>query len=119
MIDPKLFSLETLIEALLNDSLQPSWRRQCEIVPNYMPPYPSKDTRPAVVVKLRETFLRYSKGPRQGFFWDIYGDDFMTPELALLALLEAPVPPWLLRRGEDAQRASKSFGCITFELPPR
>ena len=69
------------------------WRGKCEIIPQYMPPFPRPDTRPVLVVRHGNSFLRYSRGPRQGFFWDIYGDDLHTVGLALLALLEAPPPP--------------------------
>lgn len=37
-------------------------------------------------------FLRYSCGPKQGFFWDIYGDDMHSVELAIIALSNAPYP---------------------------
>jgi len=86
------FSLENLIELILN---QP-WHKECEIIPNYMPPYPNKDTRPSTVVVYKndhsDVFLRYSKGPRQGFSWDIYGDDMHSVELAIIALSTAPLP---------------------------
>lgn len=70
------------------------WHRDCEFIDGYMPPYPGKDTRPTCVVRYKPfgCFLRYSKGPRQGFFWDIYGDDMQTIELAVVALASAPAP---------------------------
>lgn len=73
------------------------WRRKAEIIPNYMPPYPTKDARPSCVVRFgsdpeRACFLRYSKGPQAGYFWDVYGDDMLNPYLALMALLNAPYP---------------------------
>lgn len=64
----------------------------CEIIPNYIPPF-AKDTQPSVVVKCGEWFLRYSKGPVQGFFWDLYGDDMLTVGFAFRAMIEAPPPP--------------------------
>lgn len=84
---------ERLVEYLLTED----WHSECEIIPDYMPPYPREDTRPTVVVRHNNgtkypAFLRYSKGPRQGFSWDIYGDDFHNPELALIALSQAPTP---------------------------
>lgn len=80
--------------------LMERWKGQCEIIPDYMPPLPNKDTRPKLVVRIRYdgygeehySYLRYSCGPRQGFFWDIYGDDLMSVELAILALHQAPTP---------------------------
>jgi hypothetical protein len=116
VIDPKLFTVERLLKALLFDIYDNAWQQHAEIVPEYMPPYPSKDTRPRCVVKLGSSFLRCSGGPVQGYFWDIYGDDMFSPELALLALLQAPVPPWLLRRGR-LDELSESFGVVTIDLP--
>lgn len=71
------------------------WRHFAEIIHNYMPPYPREDTTPRVVVKFRESYLRYSQGPRQGYFWDLYGDDFRNPNLAFMAIVDAPTPPGL------------------------
>lgn len=80
---------DRLVAAILHRA----WHRDCEIVPDYMPPYPGKETRPAVVVRHKSgMFLRYSKGPRQGFDWDVYGDDMLTIDLAIVALSEAPDP---------------------------
>lgn len=94
-IDSKLFTLEKLLVALL-DNMSGNvdvWRRTATIIPNYMA---TKDAQPRCVVTCNGSFLRYSRGPRQGHFWDIYGDDYNTPELALIALLEAPIPPSLI-----------------------
>lgn len=84
-------------EKLIGLLLDQPWHAQCEIVPDYMPPYPGTDTRPTVVVRHNNgteypAFLRYSCGPKQEYFWDVYGDDMHTPELALLALSKAPYP---------------------------
>lgn len=38
-------------------------------------------------------YLRYSTGPSTWFFWDVYGDDFLNPEIALLAISKCPPPP--------------------------
>ena len=86
-------TLDRLVGLLLDQV----WHAQCEIVPDYMPPFPSPDTRPTVVVRHNNgteypAFLRHSRGPRQGFFWDIYGDDMQSVELAILALSRAPYP---------------------------
>ncbi len=100
MIDPKLFTVEHLLYTLFDNMSgnRDPWRKNATIVVDYMPRHPNADTRPTCVVRYDHSFLRYSKGPRQGYFWDVYGDHFMNPSLALLALLEAPVPPWILKR---------------------
>lgn len=92
-IDPAMFDVGRLVETLLKGNSGPSWRREVEIIPAYMPPFPQPTTRPSVAIRHGKRFLRYSVGPRQGFFWDVYGDDFQTPELALLALCQAEAPP--------------------------
>lgn len=84
---------EQLVELLLD---QP-WHKHCDIITDYMPRFPRADTRPMVVVRCNNhekypAFLRHSCGPKQGFFWDTYGDDMQTAELALLALSKAPAP---------------------------
>ena len=95
-----------LVRLLLNEP----WQEQCEIIPDYMPPFPKLDTRPRVVVRHNNgteypAFLRYSCGPRQGFFWDVYGDDMKEVELAIIALSQAPTP--------------RSVAPIVFKLPAR
>jgi hypothetical protein len=77
--------------------LDQPWHRNCEIIPDYMPPFPDKNTRPSVKVRYNDgseypPFLRYSQGPKQGFFWDVYGDDMQDLELAIIALSRAPAP---------------------------
>ena len=79
-----------LYEALLPTHI--SWKSEAEIIEEYVPPYPNKLTRPRCVVRFKDQFLRHSCGPKQGFFWDMYGDDFQTPALALAAILSAPTP---------------------------
>ena len=84
------------LDVLLSVLLPFAWQRECSVVVGYMPLFPGKNTRPSVVVRWesgeRSLFLRHSMGPRQGFFWDIYGDDMMTAELPLVALSKAPDP---------------------------
>lgn len=86
-------NLQKLLELILNQK----WHHECIIISDYMPPNPGKSTRPSVVVKYPNdnggSFLRYSCGPDQGFFWDSYADDMMSVELAIIALSKAPVPP--------------------------
>jgi hypothetical protein len=38
-------------------------------------------------------FLRYSKGPGTGSFWDVYGDDYHSKELAFAEMLKVWIPP--------------------------
>jgi hypothetical protein len=88
--------------------LDESWHEKCEIIPDYMPKYPREETLPTVQVRYNDgseypPMLRYSKGPKQGFFWDIYGEDMQTVELAILALSKAPTPHYV--------------GPITFTIP--
>lgn len=77
-----------LVELLLDQH----WHKGCEIIDGYMPPYPGPETWPSIVVRCAAmgAFLRYSHGPLQCYFWDIYGDDMHSVELALLALSRAP-----------------------------
>jgi hypothetical protein len=82
-----------LVELLLDET----WHRRCRIIPAYMPPYPKADTKPTVQVCFDDgteypPFLRYSHGPKQGYFWDVHGDDMGSVTLAVLALSQAPAP---------------------------
>lgn len=92
MIDVSLFTVNRLVAALLYDmhGNVNAWRKYAEIVPAYMPPYPDENTKPRCVVRCDGAFLRDG-------FWDIYGDDFGTPEDALIALCRAPVPPHMVK----------------------
>jgi hypothetical protein len=97
-VQPWRFSIERLIELLLDTTdFRCAWRSKVEIIANYLPPHADAKTAPRCVVRLGESFLRHSKGPSQGYGWDIYGDDFLYPELALLALYNAEPPHWLVR----------------------
>lgn len=95
MIDPKMFDAERLAATLLGFN----WQRDCEIVPNYVPPFPRAGQQPMCGVRWLHkesgeySWLRHSKGPLQGHGWDCYGDDYLNPELALIALSQAPPPP--------------------------
>lgn len=93
-LDASKFNTQRVVNLLLTQH----WMHECEIIPDYMPPFPGKDTRPTCQVWYHykggeQTGLRYSKGPLQGYTWDSYGDDFHSPELALIALSQAPAPP--------------------------
>ncbi len=86
------------VDSLVGYLLDQPWMRDCEIIPDYMPPHPRENTRPRCVVRFSapdwktSSYLRYSKGPKQGFFWDMYGDDLQDSELAILAIHQAPAP---------------------------
>lgn len=96
MIEPSIFSLDRLVTELVHVENRP-WCRHVEIIRYYVPPRAKPGSKPMCVVRYtggeEEGFLRYSLGPRQGHFWDIYGEDYLSPELALIALLQAPPPP--------------------------
>lgn len=81
-------NVRKLVAYLLNQK----WHARCEIIPGYMPPYPKPSTKPTVVVRCGGSFLRYSRGPAQGFFWDCYGENMQSIELAIIALSRAPYP---------------------------
>lgn len=100
MIDPKLFTVERLLSVLTDHGHgnRNVWVKLAEIIPDYMPPFPDAKTKPRCVVKCGQSFLRHSRGPLQGHFWDIYGEDYQSPELALVALLQAPPPPSFIKR---------------------
>jgi len=72
---------------LINYLLDQRWHSDCEIY---------KNEKDEIIIKYpnehNDTYLRYSKGPKQGFSWDIYGDDFQNYELAIIALSKAPIP---------------------------
>lgn len=91
---PEQFDMRKLVNLLLTQH----WMHECNIIPAYMPPFPHDDTRPRCVVQFTYqdgsmVYLRHSLGPLQGHGWDIYGDDYHSPELALIALSQAPAPP--------------------------
>lgn len=93
---------------LISLLLEERWHEKCEIIPDYMPEHPREETQPTVQIRYNDgskypPMLRYSRGPKQGFFWDIYGEDMQTVELAILALSQAPTP--------------RNVGPITFTIP--
>ncbi len=107
MIDPKLFTVERILDTMLDDrhGNVNAWRKHATIIPAYRAPFAGHEDAPKCVVKFGESsFLRYSRGPAQGYFWDLYGEDMATPELALMALLQAPVPPQIVRPLVEAAR---------------
>lgn len=68
------------------------WRRNVEIVINYMPNHPDERTKPRVIIRYKTAYLRYSGGPGTGTFWDCYGDDFLNLDLAFFEALKAQGP---------------------------
>jgi len=79
-----IFSAEKMFDLLLD---QP-WHKHCELLRE-------KDGRLVVRYNSGSKYpphLRYSAGPKQGFFWDIYGDEMQSFELAVIALSQAPAP---------------------------
>ncbi len=125
-IDPALFTVERLLATFLDDSSgsHDVWRQTATIIPGYMPLFPRPETRTRCVVRCGGSFLRHSHGPSQGHFWDAYGDDYQTPELAFMALLEAPIPPGLIKPEVwDEARAARqlretSKGATNVPTPP-
>jgi len=90
-------SLPVDTNKLLDLMLDQPWHKRCEIIPDYMPRFPRPETQPTVQVRYNDgteypPLLRYSVGPLQGYFWDVYGEDFHSVELAILALSRAPAP---------------------------
>jgi hypothetical protein len=99
VIDPALFTVTDLLAAMLDDrhgNVDP-WRKDAEILPAYRAPFAKPGDPTRCIVRCGGMFLRYSVGCRSGHLWDIYGDDYLTPAYALLALCEAPPPPSMLK----------------------
>lgn len=118
MINRSLIDPSKLLDLMLDDVAGNvnAWWSLVEIVPDYMPPFPRKDTRPSIQVRClvrpdemepslgvrtdRYSYLRGSlAGWRYGgYFWDIGSDaeGWASVEHALLAVLHAPVPPSLM-----------------------
>lgn len=85
-----MFDVHNLVGLLLRCK----WHRECEIT------VVKRDGRPYECFVYwhdpdkpeRRLGLRHSAGPSQGFFWDMYGDDMQSPELALIGLSKAMHP---------------------------
>jgi hypothetical protein len=102
VIDRNMINPQRLLDILLNDCAGNinKWWNQVEFVTNYTPPYMRSGERSArCVVRCGNSLLR-DLG-RGVFIWDSgyssEANDFLSPEQALLALRNAPVPPWLLK----------------------
>lgn len=89
MIDHRMFNVKALVNLLLKKGpFQDSdnWKHQATILP----------IDNGYTVCLSTWALRWSKGPVQGYFWDFYGDHFLTPEQALMGLYHAPPIPRMI-----------------------
>lgn len=89
-------------------ALTKDWHQKIVIDPEYMPPYPTKDTAPSIQAYVdtgseHPPFLRGV--PKEGgfftgaggkgngaFFWDVYGEEYTTIADAITALSRAPDP---------------------------
>lgn len=84
------------VQKLVNLLLDQLWQHECQIISDWMPNHPRPETTPITAIRHyadgSHQFLRYSKGPLQGYFWDSYPDDMHSPELALIVLSRAPAP---------------------------
>ncbi len=104
MLDPKIFRMEKLLSALMREDASAAsptnWRWEAEII-EIDSEIVGKSHAQEFQVRLGKSYLRHSRGPRQGHFWDIYGDDYQSPELALVALLQAEPPMWLVKTVEE------------------
>ncbi len=100
-IDPTLFTVESLLACFFNDTFGnvDAWRKFASIEQQRVRESGCHDSRDVDgwVVRFGRSFLRYSCGPGRSLLWDMYGDNFQTPELALRGLLDAPVPPFICR----------------------
>lgn len=87
VLDKEIETIEfdsNILMKLLTD--RNKWMRRCRLVRK------QKDSRLNVYCPEHDCYLRHSKGPFQGYMWDVYGDDFLYEELALYALSQAPTP---------------------------
>jgi hypothetical protein len=102
MIDRTLINPAKLLDAILDNCAGNinKWWDMVEIVLDYMPPYPRPDTKPTrVSLKCGENYLRDLGWGN--LIWNThYGEssEFYTAERAILALMKAPVPPYLLKK---------------------
>lgn len=100
-IDPKLFTVESLLACFLDDSHGnvDAWRKFASIeqAEGFFDERVDAPKRLGWVIRYGKLFCRYSKGPGGSLIWDVYGDDFMSPALAFRRLLDAPVPPTICR----------------------
>ena len=91
VIKPEGWTAPDVVAALKDQQDGISWREECEIIEGCTSSRPNPNT---VMVRHKSTnrFLRYSCGPKQGHFWDVYGDDYQERALAELAISQADRP---------------------------
>jgi hypothetical protein len=105
-----LYAREEMAQAFLSVLLDPytnPWHCYVEVVENYLPPNPRPETKPEIVVRWGNSFLRYG---RRGFghcFWDMYGDSFQSVQEAWWAVAQAPAPPGLVYKNRGAPPEDK------------
>lgn len=112
MVALKEVSMDQLVRQLTEDK---PWLKDVDLV------YEERRDYGNVLViryKGREStvYLRHSKGPRQGFGWDVYGDNMLNPALALLAIIDAP-PPVNWRRVEFLLKEHAERGAPVLPKP--
>lgn len=101
MIDRNLIDPVKLLDLILDDCAGNinKWWSRVEIVIDYMPPFPRPGMRPAKVsLKCGECFLRDLGWGT--LVWDTHfgeASEFYTVERAIVSLMKAPVPPFLLK----------------------
>ncbi|MFA5202815.1 MAG: hypothetical protein WC708_00165 [Lentisphaeria bacterium] len=106
MIDSKIFKIEELLQLLLSDPARSGWIETAEILPDYHFPFASPDATALCAVRCGGQYLCFSKGPEKHYYWNGIGHDFKTPEIALIALLQAPTPPhFKLVKSPDMEQA--------------
>lgn len=84
------------LRKLVNQLLTQHWQHECLIEltnPRFGNLQPKLTISWAAPGATDRSYLRHSRGPGTGTFWDVYGDDFHTPELALIQLSKAYPPP--------------------------
>ena len=90
MIDKNLFTVDRLLDAMLDSrgGNIDCWRKYAQIQP---------------LTNGYEVVFQGAAGPSYlmeiegALVWDLEGTIYRTAEHALLALLRAPIPPWLVR----------------------
>jgi len=94
------------INLIIKELFKVGWYYECDIIVNYI-----QLDKPICVVKHRprDVYLRYSKGPGTGTFWDVYGDDFLYPELALVELAKAPSPMYYTEAWVKAKKEKDGY----------
>lgn len=95
------------LSAILDAYTNP-WHCHVEVVEGYMPPSPRPDTKPTIQARWGNYYLRRGGGSFQPWFWDVYGEEFLTVQHAWLAVAQAPAPPRLTYRNKGAPRGEES-----------